>query len=72
MNVDMARKEIKYLLKNPLVYLGMVIISFIIIFNVGVYTDLYKNTTKTEEQQYADLGIVDGFIPTTFKDQRSR
>lgn len=68
----MARKEIKYLLKNPLVYLGMVIISFIIIFNVGVYTDLYKNTTKTEEQQYADLGIVDGFIPTTFKDQKEQ
>lgn len=68
----MLKKEIKYLVKNPFFYVGLVIVTYIIISNVAPYLDLYKNVSNAEQKKYGDMGIIDGYIPTTKDEQNEQ
>lgn len=65
MNADMLKKEIKYLLKNPIFYFGVAIVIYILIITIGPYLDLYKNTIDiSQKTKYGEYDLVDGYIPT--------
>lgn len=71
MNIYMLKKEIKYLLKNPIFYLGIIIMMGILFFTLVPYFNLYKNVrSETSKIQYdGEKGIIEGYIPTESGEQ---
>ena len=73
MNADMLKKDIKYLLKNPVFYFGVVVVIYILIITIGQYLDLYKNTIDiTQKTIYGEHDLVDGYIPTPEKEKKEQ
>ena len=73
MNADMLKKDIKYLLKNPAFYFGIVIVIYILIITIGPYLDLYKNTIDTTQKtKYGEYDLADGYIPTPEKEKKEK
>lgn len=73
MNADMLKKDIKYLLKNPVFYFGVVVVIYILIITIGPYLDLYKNTIDiTQKTIYGEHDLVDGYIPTPEKEKKEQ
>lgn len=52
MNINMLKKDIKYLLKNPVFYLGIAIVICILVFTLSPYLDLYKNVRDIKDLHY--------------------
>ncbi len=67
MNGKLIKKEIGFLLRNPIVYLGVLIMAGIVFWRVSPYWSLYENVQDPgKEVVYSDNGdLIDGYIPTS-------
>lgn len=67
MNGKLIKKEIGILLRNPLVYLGMLLMVMIVFWRVSPYWNFYDNLQKhgTEAAYSEDGDVIDGYIPTS-------
>lgn len=70
MNVNMLKKDIKYLLKNPIFYLGIAIVIYILISTLCPYLNLYKNVRdNSSDVKYGSGELINGYIPTDRSEQ---
>lgn len=67
MNGKLIKKEIGFLLRNPLVYLGVLLMTVIVFWRVSPYWSFYDNLQEAgTEVMYSDGGdVIDGYIPTS-------
>lgn len=73
MNIYMLKKEIKYLLKNPIFYLGIIIVICTLVLTLKPYLNLYENVREENSKiVYGDEGIISGYIPTEINEQRKQ
>lgn len=66
MRVNLVKKELHLLLKNPITYLGVFLMLIIVSVTIRPYLSLYSGLRKEGEPiEYAPEGDIDkGFIPT--------
>lgn len=70
MNINMLKKEIKYLLKTPIFYLGIAIVIYILISTLYPYLNLYKNVRDNGSNvKYGNGELISGYIPTDRSEQ---
>ena len=73
MNIYMLKKEIKYLLKNTIFYLGIIIVICTLVLTLKPYLNLYENVREENSKiVYGDEGIINGYIPTEANEQREQ
>ena len=59
MNIYMLKKEIKYLLKNTIFYLGIIIVICTLVLTLKPYLNLYENVREENSKiVYGDEGII--------------
>ena len=66
MNGNLVKREIYFLIKNPITYLGILLMVLIVTVTIKPYLSLYNNLRMEGEPiEYASEGDIDtGYIPT--------
>lgn len=66
MNGKLIKKEFSFLLRNPIIYLGALLMAGIVFWRVSPYWNFYNHLQKPDaEVIYSDGGdVIDGYIPT--------
>jgi ABC-2 type transport system permease protein len=71
MNYNLVKKEIHFLIKEPIAYLGILLMICIVVINMKPFWNLFNNTRELDMPvEYSfDGDIESGYIPTPIEEQ---